>query len=132
MKSSVVVATEDPVIISILGQILMKRDCSLLITKSKLHSILKVLTQEVAYFILDYELANNSNLELINIIRKVRPRMPIIIFSEDNSDRTLGEIAELGVFYYALKPLHTEEIEKVIDAAEQFVHEQRSMNCVFI
>jgi DNA-binding NarL/FixJ family response regulator len=91
-----------------------------------------VLTQEVAYFILDFELANNSNLELINIIRRIRPRLPIIIFSEDNSEHTIGEIAELGIFYYALKPLNVEEIEKVVDAAEQFVHEQQSMNCAYI
>ncbi len=132
MRSSVVVATDNPEIINALSSILMKKDSSLLITKSKLHSIFKILTQEVAYVILDYELDDNSNLELINIIRKIRPNLPIIIISEDNSERTISKTAEMGIFYYVLKPLQQEEIERVIDAAEHYTSEQQKMDCIFI
>ena len=132
MRSSVVVATDNPDIINVLSSILMKKDCSMLITKSKLHSIFKIISQDTAYFILDYELDDNSNLELFNIIRKIRPRLPIIIISSDNSYKTIAKTAEMGIFYYALKPVQIEELEKVIDAAEEFAFEQRDLNCVYI
>ena len=122
---SVVVATEDPVIINQIGSILVQHDYSILVEKSAIKSILKILEQEIYFLILDLDILSNSHLDLINIIRKTRPRLPIVVLSEDNSLETVRELSQAGVFYCALKPIQTGEIEEVFEALERF-HEKQN------
>ena len=123
MNPTVVVATDDPRVINPLSQVLMKRDWCILITKSKLHSILNILDKEITFFILDFELPENSNLELISIIRAIRPRLPIIVLSEDISIHIRKKLAQIGVFYHALKPLHISELEQIVAGIEKLTQE---------
>ena len=119
MRHSVVIAASDPLIISLVSKVLMKRDWSILLTSSKLQSITDILENDVTLFILDYELPNNSSLDLITIIRTIRPKLPILVLCEDSSLETRQELAECGVFYCALKPIQVSEIEQVVLAVEK-------------
>jgi DNA-binding NtrC family response regulator len=123
MKSVVVIATEDPELVHLLSKILFKRDCSVTITKSRILVVLNILTQEIAYAVLDFDLPHSTNLELLSIIRKIKPKLPVIIFSQETSEDILTKIAEHGIFYYGMKSGSITEIEQVIDAAEQFAQE---------
>lgn len=122
---SVVVAAENPVLINQVSNILMQHDYSIIIEKSAIKSIRKILEQEIDILILDLDSRNNSNMDLINVIRRMRPRLPIIVLSEDDSIATVRELAQAGVFYCALKPIQISEIEKVLKALEKVIKKDK-------
>lgn len=114
--SSVVILTEDPNVVNQLSKILIRWDCSIIIEKSKIKSIIKILEHTVDAIIVDTDGVENATLDLISIIRKTRPRLPIVVIAEDNSLEMLRTLAQLGIFYCIIKPFQSSEIEKVLEA----------------
>ena len=118
MRATVVIASKNVPVISQLSNILIKRDYSILIENSGLHSILKVLDEEIKILILDLDMEPRSSIDLIDIIRRMRRNLIIISISRDNSVETLRKLKEAGVYYCIIKPIQDEELEEVFDAAE--------------
>ncbi|MCI0493744.1 response regulator, partial [candidate division KSB1 bacterium] len=75
-----------------------------------------MLEKEISLLILDLDQPQGPNFDSIDIIRKLRPRLPIIVLSADSSLEMLKILAQKGVFYTASKPIQAEEIEEVIQA----------------
>lgn len=125
---SVVILTEDSDVINQLGKTFMSHDYSIIIEKSKIKSIIKILEQHIDLIILDTEDFETSIIDLISIIRKTRPRLPIVVISEDNSIQMLRTLAQLGVFYCIIKPVRPSEIEKVLEAIDRFENRRKQMN----
>ena len=124
---SLIIATEDSEVINQLSNIILEEDYSIIIEKSQTKSILKVLEHHVDLLILDLAQPDSSKMDLVNIIRKTRPRLPIIVLSEDNSIDTLREFAKAGVFYCALKPIIKKEITEVIQAVKRTNHKDEKI-----
>ena len=120
-KKKIVVATEDSIVQDLVNKILKQYDYAVIYERSTTASIVKILEQEIASIILDLEIPQNSNFDLLKIIKKVRPRLPIIALTDDYSLETVRKITEIGVFYCAAKPLQVGEIEKVLNALERFL-----------
>lgn len=120
IASSVLVVTEDSALANQLNSIFKKHNYSVIIEKSKIKSILKILEQDITLIMIDIDLPVNSHLDFVNIIKKTRPRVPIITFSTDSSIDTLKKFVQTGVFYCALKPIRFQEIEQVIEKIFQF------------
>lgn len=117
---SVVIASEDVDTIRQIQELLINRDYTPVIEKSALKCIVKVLDQEQHFLILDLDRSKGNFLDLIGIIKKTRPRLPIVTLSKDNSLQTLRALTEAGVFYCLLKPMHSEEIENVLEAVTRY------------
>lgn len=115
IKSSVIVST-DSNIVSQLTDILLKYDYTVTIEKSIIKFISSILEKEISLLILDVDSPEGINFDSIDIIKKLRPRLPIIILSTDDTFENLKLLAQKGVFYTAIKPIITEEIEEVIQA----------------
>lgn len=113
---SVVIATEDTTALHQLNQLLLQKDYSIIIEKSQTQSILKILEHQIDLLILDVGMPDSSKLDFVKIIRKTRPRLPIIVLSEDNSVETLRVLAEAGVLFCALKPIQIDKIAEVLKA----------------
>ncbi|NOY57869.1 MAG: response regulator [Calditrichaeota bacterium] len=122
MSSSIVIASDDPEVANVIVNILGKKNYFMLITNSKLQALWKLLNQELRCLIYDFELESDSNITFINIIKSVRPRLPIIVLSPDNSPEMIKQLTEAGIFYYALKPLIKDEMEQLIDAIDGLVN----------
>ncbi|MBD3290978.1 response regulator [candidate division KSB1 bacterium] len=125
---SLIIATEDSEVISQLSKIFLAEDYTIIIEKSQTKTILKALEHQVDLLVLDLAQPDTSKMDLVNIIRKTRPRLPIIVLSEDNSIEVLRELAEAGVFYSALKPVNQEEINEVIQAVTRIEHKNGEIN----
>lgn len=117
---SVVIASEDADVVSQIQELLLTRNYTPIIEKSALKCIAKVLDQEQHFLILDLDRSKSNFLDLIGIIKKTRPRLPIVTLSSDNSIQTLRALTEAGVFFCLLKPTHSEEIEKVLEAVARY------------
>ena len=111
-----VIVSEDLAIIDQISGIISKHNYSIIIANSALNSVLKILEKQIDLVIVDLYFPSNTSLDLIKIIKRMRPRLPIIALSEDFSLRTVREFIKSGIFYCAMKPIQIYEIENVLDA----------------
>ena len=117
-KSSIIVSS-DPAVINLMTDILMQHDFTVTIEKSIIKFISSILEKEINLFILDLDSPEGLNFDSIDIIQKLRPRLPIIVLLEDDSLETLKTLVQKGVFYSAIKPVQNEEIQEVIKAVAE-------------
>ena len=117
-KSSTILSS-DARVVNQMTDILMQHDFTVTVEKSIIKLISSMLEKEISLLILDLDSPQGVNFDSIDIIRKLRPRLPIIVILVDNSLETLKTVVQKGVFYTALKPVLVEEIEEVIQAVTQ-------------
>jgi two-component system response regulator YesN len=78
--------------------------------------LLKILDKDIDLAIIDENLAGMAGSKLIKIIKKSRPRIPLIIISSGNSKEELARVLEQGVFYFIIKPINAEELKEAVDS----------------
>ncbi len=78
--------------------------------------LLKILDKDIDLAIIDENLAGMAGSKLIKIIKKSRPRLPLIIISSGNSKEELARVLEQGVFYFIIKPINGEELIEAVDS----------------
>jgi DNA-binding response OmpR family regulator len=83
-RSSIIIS-QDSAIISQITELLLHYDYSVTIEKSIMKIILQLLEGNVHLLILDLDSPESTNFDSIDIIRKLRPKLPIIILSADSS-----------------------------------------------
>ena len=96
--------------------ILMQHDFTVTIEKSIIKLISSILEKEINLLILDLDSLQGLHFDSIDIVRKLRPRLPIIVLLTDSSLEMLKKLVQKGVFYTASKPIQADEIEDVIQA----------------
>ena len=79
--------------------------------------LLKILDTDIDLAIIDENLAGMVSSKLIKIIKKSRPRIPLIIISSGNSKEEFARVLEQGVFYFIMKPINGEELRRVVESA---------------
>ena len=117
--ASVLIASNDPNVISPLSKILLKHEWRILGTNTDSWSILSLLDKETFLLILDFNLPKDINVALIDFIREHYPKLKIIVLSAEYSIEFRKHVAEKGIFYCAIKPLDLDEIEELICAIER-------------
>ncbi|MBN2413445.1 response regulator [candidate division KSB1 bacterium] len=118
MSANIIVAASDTNVINALNTILIDRNYSILVEHSNTSAILKVLDEKIELLIVDLDMNINTTVDFIRIVRKTRPRLPIIVLSENPKIETIQEILNMGVYYWTFKPVLPNEINKFIDAIE--------------
>ncbi len=78
--------------------------------------LLKILDKDIDLAIIDENLAGMAGSKLIEIIKKSRPRIPLIFISSGNSKEELARVLEQGVFYFIIKPINGEELIEAVDS----------------
>jgi DNA-binding NtrC family response regulator len=76
--------------------------------------LLKILDKDIDLAIIDENIAGMAGSKLIKIIKKSRPRIPLIIISSGNSKEELARVLEQGVFYFIIKPINGEELKEAV------------------
>ena len=79
--------------------------------------LLHILDKDVDLAIIDENLVGIAGSKLIAIIKKSRPRIPLIIISSADSKEELARVLEQGVFYFIMKPVEREELRQAVDSA---------------
>ena len=78
--------------------------------------LLKILDKDIDLAIIDENLAGMAGSKLVKIIKKSRPRIPLIIISSGNSKEELARVLEQGVFYFIIKPINGQELKEAVDS----------------
>jgi two-component system response regulator HydG len=63
-------------------------------------AIKKILKQTVDVLILDIHMTGMSEIEVVPVIKNVRPDLPIITITGHTSVETEGKVRAQGIFYY--------------------------------
>jgi len=79
--------------------------------------LLEILDKRVDLTIIDVNLNGLPIAKTVQILKKCRPRVPVIVISDDYSVATGSSIMEHGVFYYMYKPLDMERLGDIVDSA---------------
>lgn len=76
--------------------------------------LLKILDKDIDLAIIDENLAGMAGSKLIKIIKKSRPRIPLIIISSGDSKEDLARVLEQGIYYFILKPINGQELKEAV------------------
>jgi len=79
--------------------------------------LLEILDKRVDLTIIDVNLKGLPTTKAIQILKKCRPRMPVVVISDDYTVATGSSIMELGVFYYMYKPIDLDSFKEIVDSA---------------
>jgi DNA-binding NtrC family response regulator len=76
--------------------------------------LLEVLENDYNLIIFDLEISKLNGLKTVKILRKIRPKVSLVVISGDPSKELGGKILQEGVAYYAIKPINPEAISGTI------------------
>jgi len=79
--------------------------------------LLEILDKNIDLTIIDLNLSGLPIDKTVQIIKKCRPRVPVIVLSDDYSVATGSRIMEQGIFYYTYKPLDMERFRETVESA---------------
>ncbi len=80
-------------------------------------ALLVVAEDTARLVILDLAIQEPSGMRTVEILRKIRPRLPVIVLSGDDTVETGRQILQHGPFYYLLKPICLEELDQLVRIA---------------
>jgi DNA-binding NtrC family response regulator len=79
--------------------------------------LLEAIGREVDVVILDTNLKGLPIAKTVQLMKKCKPRVPVIVISDDYTVATGSRIMEQGVFYYMYKPVEMESLREIISSA---------------
>jgi len=130
-KKLIVVGTIDFGVVEGLKQRLNGADYEVRFIQKGISVLVEILDNDVDLLILDLELAGVMGVEILPVIRRLRPRLPVILITDDFTHRIRKIAAELGITYQAYKPMSQNETEAIITATEKIV-EKNAVNAMVI
>lgn len=84
--------------------------------------LLEILDNDINLLILDLDFAGVIGMDILPVIRRIRPRLPIILISDDVNVKIGQMAAELGVSYQAFKPMTNAEMNAIAITSERLVN----------
>ena len=89
-----------------------------LITRFDFVQFLIVLQENNFRFsILEYDKPDYESIDQLKIIQKIRPKLPIIIISNEINQEIGGKLHEEGAYYLYLNPINRNIFQKIISGA---------------
>lgn len=124
-RKLIVVATVDKIIEDALRTQFTNLGHEVRFVRKGVNVLLEVLENNIDILILDVDLAGIVGMEILPIIRKMRPRLPIILITEDYTHRVRKIIAEQGITYQTFKPMTVAEAGLIRSATEKILNKTR-------
>lgn len=82
--------------------------------------LLELLNEEAAVAIFDWDQDDPDNLVWIQLVRQLRPKVPLIVLHEGYIDHATGaKFCEQKVFYFCQRPIDPQVLHEVLQAALQ-------------
>ena len=110
-KKTILIASDDKTTTECIFNIIDKEQFNTICSRKASEVLLNILDVDLDLLIIDTELSGISGIEAMPIIKKLRPNVPIIIVSSDNSFEVRQQIAELGIWSNLNKPIETDKLE---------------------
>jgi len=100
-----------------IGELLRREGYEVVRAARGSEAILAVLGQEIDVALIGLHLTDQDGFETVEILRKVRPRLPLVVLSTDPSVEIGRRICQQGIYYYLLEPFTAAELTDVVGSA---------------
>ena len=120
-KKLVLIASNDPNIRNSLADVLPSTTYEVLIAKRGTDVLLKILDRDIDILLLDIDMNGIIGVEILPVIRRLRPRLPIVLISDDFTSQVRKIAAEQGMTYQTFKPHTGSEVRAIIKATEKII-----------
>ncbi|MDZ7723093.1 MAG: response regulator [candidate division KSB1 bacterium] len=121
IQKSILIASYDPNIYDTVSRNLQELDYDIRFAQRGVKVLNEILDGNVELLILDVELAGMMGIELLPVIKKIRPRLSVILITDDLNRRIRQIAAEEGVVYQAQKPMTPQESNSITRVAEKVI-----------
>jgi len=74
------------------------------------------LSRKPSVLIVDDDYLKPNSVEILESIRNVNKKMKIIFASSDSSLELGKKVSQLGIYYYAIKPIDESEFKELLDS----------------
>ena len=111
---TVLIANGDQATIESLSQILIRDGYKVETARLASEVIQRVQNADIGVLVMDVDLLGMESHEIIPIIKKIDPAIPIVVMSSNSSLELARRVRKEGIFYYAVKPLDPEEIKLAV------------------
>ena len=113
----ILVVDDDQFMRKLLREELIKEGYDIQTVEAGSIAIKRILVENFDVLILDIHMAGITGQETISVVKRIRPHLPIIVITGDESSEMEREIRAQGVFYYFVKPFNMKKMKEVIKAA---------------
>jgi DNA-binding NtrC family response regulator len=86
-------------------------------TTDSASDLIREVEKTIGIIVLDVELSGMKAYEMIPLVKRINPKLPIIVMSASGSVELAQRIRNEGIFFYAMKPIDADEIETVVESA---------------
>lgn len=90
------------------------KEAELVILSNHIDLLLFLLEHDCLAAIYGLESPSEVGLKVVQILRRIRPKLPLIVISDEATREVGGKILQEGVNYYALKPISPEQFHQVM------------------
>lgn len=113
---NVLLASNDAEVVDSLLPVFRTLDLNGIVVNRGGEVLLTLLDVDFQLIVLDTDLDGISGTEVFPIIRRIRPRIPVIITSSNLTLDQGKELAENGVLYRLSKPINLDEAREIVKA----------------
>jgi len=113
---NVIVASRDRDFRDQITQILQDHSHRVVSTDQSSQLIDQILKDSFDLIVTDVDLSGMDGVESLPILRRLRPKVPIVMVSEELPPQRSQQIAREGAFYHFHKPLYDYDFLQVVEA----------------
>ena len=114
MKHRVLVVCIDKDCRDCLQNMLYKGAFEVYFLNDKEDMLLELMERDYELLVYGLQPDDYNSLKILKILKKIRPKVPLIVISNESSSELGAKILQEGVVYFAVKPYNPEAIKSVI------------------
>ncbi|MFQ5649300.1 MAG: response regulator [bacterium] len=114
MEARILAFCEDQDLCNTLVASLADRDIGFCRVDNEADLLLELLEHDYGVVIYSLESSQLDGLKMVKIIRRIRPKIPLVVISNDPSTELGGRVLQEGVIYYAMKPVNLLTLRETI------------------
>ncbi len=114
MEGKVLVASRDEGCQKILCDLFKSQKLTVKVVADEADLLLAILNDDYVALIYDLDFSQLNSLKMVKILRKIRPKISLVVLSNDPSKELGGKILQEGVTYFGTKPIYPEAISKAV------------------
>ncbi len=115
----VLVVDDEPSMLEMMEIVLAKQNCEITTTPDPLEALSLLEQRDFDVVVQDLKMPKMDGLELLEKIKSLKPRLPVIIITAFSTWDNAVEAMRLGAFDYIKKPFDTDNIRAVVSRAAQ-------------
>jgi two-component system response regulator AtoC len=117
MRPSILLVDDEVRLGEVVGAALQARDFDTLLASSVPEALSLVHSERVDVIVSDMRMPGKSGRELLSVVKRERPELPVIIMTAYASVRSAVDIVKEGAFDYIAKPFEIDDMVATIDRA---------------